>query len=72
MRQTLAGKQLYAQKKIFFRKEVVKPKISYRKVGRKAVPSFTYEANSDIVGPQNKWSLLEGDDDFQIACSCLR
>lgn len=55
----------------FCRKQGVKPKISYRKVGRKAVPSFTYESNSDLFGPRSKWPFLQGDDDFQIVCSCL-
>lgn len=49
----------------------VKPKISYRKFGREAVPGFRYEANSDLLGPENKWPLLQGGDNFQIARSCL-
>lgn len=70
MRQNLAGK-VDCSKADFAEKKGVKPEISCRKAGRKAVPSFTGEANSDLLGPQNKWPFLQGDGDFQIACSCL-
>lgn len=52
------------------KKEGVKPKISYRTVGRKAEPRFTYEANPDL-GLQNAMPLFQGNGDFQTACSCV-
>lgn len=63
MRQTLAHKHSSEKKK------GVKPKISYKKAGKKMEPIFTYEANPDLLGLQNSWPLLQGDDDFQTACS---
>lgn len=53
------------------KKKVLSLKFLIRNFGeKKPEPIFTNEANPGVVGLQNSWPLLQGDDEFQTARSC--